>query len=54
MQDHAQDLFAEVHRSNMSKLDKNGEARFREDGKVIKSDRFFKPDLERILAEYLD
>ena len=54
LQDHAEDLFAEVHRSNMSKLDANGKARFRSDGKVIKSDGFFKPDLERILARYLD
>jgi predicted HAD superfamily Cof-like phosphohydrolase len=54
LQGHAEALFAEVHRSNMSKLDSNGEARFRSDGKVIKSDRFSKPDLENILAEYLD
>ena len=54
LQDHAEELFTEVHRSNMSKLDSNGEARFRSDGKVIKSDRFFKPDLASILAEYLD
>ncbi len=54
LQDYAEALFAEVHRSNMSKLDQNGEARFREDGKVIKSERFLKPDLGRILAEYLE
>lgn len=54
LQAYTKDLLAEVHRSNMSKLDENGEARFRADGKVIKSDRFFKPELDNILAEYLE
>ena len=43
------DLFNEVQRSNMSKLDDNGNAIFREDGKVVKSNNFFKPDLEKII-----
>lgn len=42
-------MFEEVHRSNMSKLDENGEVLYREDGKVLKSDLFFPPDLETIL-----
>jgi predicted HAD superfamily Cof-like phosphohydrolase len=50
---HAEPLFAEVHRSNMSKLDDNGEPIFREDGKVLKSDNFEHPDLESILAMHL-
>lgn len=50
---HAEALFAEVHRSNMSKLDDDGEPIFREDGKVLKSDNFDHPDLEAILAKDL-
>src|SRR4051794_37260683 len=36
----AVDLFNEIHRSNMSKLDANGLPIYREDGKVIKSELF--------------
>ena len=50
---HAEPLFEEVHRSNMSKLDDDGEPIFREDGKVLKSDRFEQPDLETILSKHL-
>jgi predicted HAD superfamily Cof-like phosphohydrolase len=50
---HAEPLFAEVHRSNMSKLDDAGEPIFREDGKVLKSDRFEQPDLQTILSQRL-
>jgi len=50
---HAEPLFHEVHRSNMSKLDDDGEPIFREDGKVLKSDRFEPPDLESILSQRL-
>jgi hypothetical protein len=42
--------FLEVHRSNMSKLDNNGKAIYREDGKILKSDNFFPPDLKKILS----
>ncbi len=50
---HAEPLFQEVHRSNMSKLDSDGEPIFRGDGKVLKSDRFEPPDLETILSKRL-
>lgn len=50
---HAEPLFAEVHRSNMSKLDDAGEPIFREDGKVLKSERFEPPGLETILSQRL-
>ena len=50
---HAEPLFEEVHRSNMSKLDDDGEPIFREDGKVLKSHRFRQPDLETILSRRL-
>lgn len=42
-------VFAEIHRSNMSKLDENGRPIYREDGKVIKSSLYSPPDLAPIL-----
>ena len=47
-----EDAFDEVHRSNMSKLDENGEPIFREDGKIMKSHLFIEPDLKSILEKY--
>lgn len=44
--------FDEVHRSNMSKLDENGNPIFREDGKIMKSNLFIEPDLKSILKKY--
>ena len=41
--------FAEVHRSNMTKLDENGEAIFREDGKIVKSALYEAPNITKIL-----
>ena len=41
--------FKEVHRSNMSKLDANGQPIYREDGKVLKSELYFRPDIKSIL-----
>ena len=51
LQDIAEELFAEVHRSNMSKLDEQGKPIFRQDGKVLKSDQFSDPDLRSIIAK---
>ena len=51
LQDIAEELFAEVHRSNMSKLDEQGQPIFRADGKVLKSDQFSDPDLRSIIAK---
>ena len=42
-------IFDEIHRSNMSKLDENGKPIFREDGKVLKSSLYFKPDIAKYL-----
>ncbi len=50
LQDIAEELFDEVHRSNMSKLDEHGKPIFRNDGKVLKSKRFSEPDLRPIIA----
>ena len=41
--------FDEVHASNMSKLNEDGSVNYDENGKVLKSDNFFLPDLESIL-----
>jgi predicted HAD superfamily Cof-like phosphohydrolase len=49
LQDKYAEIFKEVHRSNMSKLDENGKPIYREDGKVMKSDRFSKPEIEKII-----
>ena len=43
------DCFAEVHRSNMSKLGEDGKPIYREDGKVLKGPNFSEPDLTSIL-----
>lgn len=51
LQDIAEELFDEVHRSNMSKLDEQGKPIFRNDGKVLKSNRFSGPDLRSIIAK---
>jgi len=50
LQDYGEALFDEVHHSNMSKLDENGNAIHRADGKVLKPARFQEPDLAAILA----
>ena len=44
------ECFAEVHRSNMSKLGPNGKPIHREDGKVMKGPGYFEPDLEGVLG----
>jgi predicted HAD superfamily Cof-like phosphohydrolase len=44
-----EEVFEEIQRSNMSKLDKNGEPIYREDGKVLKGPNYFKPDIKTIL-----
>lgn len=44
--------FAEVHRSNMSKLDENGKPIRREsDGKILKGPNFFEPDLSQFVKK---
>lgn len=43
------EVFQEIQRSNMSKLDADGKPIYREDGKVLKSELYFKPDIKTIL-----
>jgi predicted HAD superfamily Cof-like phosphohydrolase len=49
LQHKIEEVFDEIHRSNMSKLDENGQPIYREDGKVMKSNRYFRPDIKKIL-----
>lgn len=49
MQDKIQEVFEEIQRSNMSKLDADGNPIYREDGKVLKSELYFKPNIKEIL-----
>jgi predicted HAD superfamily Cof-like phosphohydrolase len=43
------DVFNEIHRSNLSKLDDNGKPIYREDGKIMKSNNYFLPDIKAVL-----
>lgn len=45
------EVFNEIHRSNMSKLDDNGKPIYREDGKILKSNNYFLPDIGTILEK---
>jgi predicted HAD superfamily Cof-like phosphohydrolase len=49
LQDKMIEVFQEIQRSNMSKLDKDGKPIYREDGKVMKSELYFKPNIKAIL-----
>lgn len=42
-------IFAEVHRSNMSKLGEDGKPIYREDGKVLKGPNFEEPKLRAVI-----
>lgn len=46
-----EEVYDEIHRSNMSKLDENGKPIYREDGKVLKSNLYFKPNIKKILNQ---
>lgn len=50
LQDRMAAVFEEIQRSNMSKLDADGRPIYREDGKVLKSDRYFRPDIAGVLG----
>jgi predicted HAD superfamily Cof-like phosphohydrolase len=49
LQHKIEEVYDEIHRSNMSKLDENGMPIYREDGKVMKSNLYFKPDIRKVL-----
>jgi predicted HAD superfamily Cof-like phosphohydrolase len=50
MQNKIEEVFDEIQRSNMSKLDNDGNPIYREDGKVMKGPSYFKPDIKSILG----
>jgi predicted HAD superfamily Cof-like phosphohydrolase len=49
LQHKIEEVYDEIHRSNMSKLDENGQPIFREDGKILKSNLYFRPDIRSVL-----
>jgi len=49
LQHKIEEVFDEIQRSNMSKLDEDGNPIYREDGKVMKGPNYFKPDFSKIL-----
>jgi predicted HAD superfamily Cof-like phosphohydrolase len=49
LQHKIEEVFEEIQRSNMSKLDHDGKPIYREDGKVMKGPNYFKPNFEEIL-----
>ena len=53
LQNYFSDIFNEVHRSNMTKLDDNGKPLRRNDGKVIKSKSYDPPNISKIIKQNL-
>jgi predicted HAD superfamily Cof-like phosphohydrolase len=51
LQSKIEEVFQEIQRSNMSKLDENGKPIYREDGKVLKSSLYFRPNITSILEK---
>ena len=51
MQNVIDDVFEEIHRSNLSKLDENGNPIYREDGKVVKGPNYFPPNLKKFFEK---
>lgn len=49
MQDIIGEVFEEIQRSNMSKLGLNGQPIYREDGKVLKGENYFSPNIKSII-----
>ncbi len=50
LQHKIEEVFDEIQRSNMSKLDERGNPIFREDGKILKSNLYFRPNIKDILG----
>lgn len=51
LQHKIEEVFTEIHRSNMSKLDDEGKPIYREDGKIMKSNNYFLPDIKGVLEK---
>lgn len=54
LQHKIEEVFSEIHRSNMSKLDENQQPIFREDGKIMKSNLYFRPDIKNVLESKIE
>jgi predicted HAD superfamily Cof-like phosphohydrolase len=54
LEDVLEAAFDEVHESNMSKLDEDGNPILREDGKILKGENYFPPDLKSIIEKHQD
>ena len=50
MQHKIDEVFSEIHLSNMSKLE-NGKIIKNEEGKVVKGKSYFKPNIKKILEK---
>ena len=50
MQHKIEEVFDEIQKSNLSKLDEKGQPIYREDGKVMKGPNYFKPNISKILG----
>ncbi len=49
LQHKIEEVYDEIHRSNMSKLDEKGQPIYREDGKILKSNLYFRPNIKSVL-----
>jgi len=49
MQHIIEDVFNEIHSSNMSKLGEDGKPIHRADGKILKGPNYFRPDIKKFL-----
>lgn len=49
LQHKIEEVFNEIQLSNLSKLDEEGNPIFREDGKILKSNLYFRPNIKDIL-----
>lgn len=49
LQHKIEEVFEEIHKSNMSKLGEDGKPVFREDGKIMKGPGYFRPKIDMVL-----
>jgi predicted HAD superfamily Cof-like phosphohydrolase len=49
LQHKIEEVFREIHRSNMSKLGADGKPIYREDGKILKGPSYFRPNIKSII-----
>lgn len=51
MQEKIEEVFDEIQSSNMSKLGADGKPVYREDGKVLKGENYFRPDIKKFFDD---